>query len=63
MHDEPIPVDFQRLKDAVVREAHRLRNEALWHAPTALWGCAARALVRLRVLRPARRESAAPPAG
>lgn len=36
-HDDLDPASYQRLKDAAVRQANRLRNEALWRTPSLLY--------------------------
>ena len=63
-HDDLDPASYQRLKDAAVRRANRLRNEALWRTPSLLYRLTAWTGLRLQAkLKAGRRESAVPPGG
>lgn len=48
LHEEWSLSGHLRRKKAVVLQAHRLRNEALWSAPGVLWRAGARALGAIR---------------
>ena len=48
LHEEWSLSGHLRRKKAVVQQAHRLRNEALWSAPGVLWRAGARSLGTIR---------------